>query len=256
MPRKSTGGNSTAAIGSTPSTPVGKTSSGSCKSLTNTTTDAAVVDSSTSITPGLTIPPSTKAVLKQQEVALKGLDLYDLPRTSVIRAAKSDLPDTVQIRKEVQSALVKSATVFVSYLTSAAHDRVIGKGGKIISATHVLEAVKELGIPDEDSMMKELKEHLKAFREGVAKKKSEKANAGKNGDVGDNEDDDEEGGDADVSRIEGDAQDDEADESVRFDEGGDGSMLRKSLQNRNGMARDNNHDEEEERDQDELMDDE
>ncbi|CDW96835.1 hypothetical protein [Sporisorium scitamineum] len=91
----------------------------------------------------LTIPPSTKLVLKQQETALKGIESFELPRSNIIKCAKSDIPDSVQLRKEVQQALVKSATVFISYLTATAHDNATKKKGKIITAQHVFDGVEE-----------------------------------------------------------------------------------------------------------------
>lgn len=224
MPRKSTGGASTST--SAPGTPLRSAPRKSDGGPSTPSIDTERTSSST-----LSIPPATKLVLKQQETALKGIDTFELPRSNIIRCAKTDLPDTVSLRKDVQSALVKSATIFISYLTSIAHDNATKKGGKIIAAQHVLDAVKEVGWDGEEEVVRELKEGLRGYRDGMAKKKAAAAEA-KRTEVGE---------EADESRVEG-----EGDESVRVDaEGGDVS---KSL---NGHAGD---DEEEGEGTDQLMD--
>lgn len=174
MPRKSTGGVSSA---SAPGTPISKT--------TGKTGDGEASG-------GLIVPAETKAVLRQQEVALKtlthGIDSYELPRSNVIKTAKTDIPDSVQLRKEVQQALVKSASVFISYLTATAHETAQGKGAKIISAQHVLDAVGQLELGDE--AQKEMKAQLRAYRENAQQKKVKAKQAAA-----------EDGNDADVSRV-------------------------------------------------------
>lgn len=249
MPRKSTGG------ASAPGTPAAKSGR---KSLNGSTPSGdAEASTSTSGGSGLVVPPGAKLALKQQEVALKGIDNFELPRTNVIKVAKSDIPDTVQLRKEVQQALVKSASVFISYLTATAHERATAKGGKIISAQHVLDAIREIELDEGDAeVTRELKEHLRAYRDNVARKKTEKASASSTktsaataaGEAG------EEAEDADVSRFDaGEAED--ADESVlpagEDDDAGDASLLRKSLHG--GGAHADDEDEEGEG-EDQLMD--
>lgn len=195
-------------------------------------------------------------MLKQQETAQKGIEAFDLPRTNIVKLAKSDIPDSVQLRKEVQQALVKSATVFISYLSAAAHDRVAGKGGKIISAQHVLEAVKEVELDGGDGeVLRELKDQLRAYRENAARKKSEKAaGVGAKGTSSGPRDGEGEDGDADISRFDGGEDAEDGDDSVMpdgEDEGGYESLLRKSLQNGNQHDDD---EEEEDEGEDQLMD--
>lgn len=240
MPRKSTGGAASTSA-SSPSTPT--TKSGPRKSLNPE-------EESSAPTSSLTLDPSTKLVLKQQETALKssGIENYELPRTQVIKVAKSDIPDSVQLRKEVQQALVKSASVFISYLTAAAHDRATGKGGKIISANHVLEAWKELEIGGEDEV-RVLKEQLGEYRRAAVRKKEASKQKVKEGEG-------EEEGDADVSRAAGGGADEdeeeEGDETRTEMDGGDASMLKRSLQNGSRHADDD--EEEEDEGEDQLMD--
>ena len=252
MPRKSIGAASSA---SAPGTPL--TKSGSRKSLSGAAEGTPLADDAAPTTisgSGLVIPPETKAVLRQQEIALKsagtGIDQLELPRTQVIKVAKSELPDSVQLRKETQQAIIKSATVFISYLTATAHDNASKKGGKTINANHVLEAVKELDLGDD--AQKELKEHLMEYRKGVeAKKKASKAEKARGEEGGD-------GGDADVSRLDGDDDGDVSRAQGEGEEGGDESLLRKSLsKGSNGVGHDDEEDDEEEEideGEDQLMD--
>ena len=47
-----------------------------------------------------------------------GLDQFELPKASIQKLAKSELPDSIQLRKDSLAALVKSSSVFVSYLST------------------------------------------------------------------------------------------------------------------------------------------
>lgn len=86
----------------------------------------------------------------------------------------------MQLRKETLTALVKSASVFVSYLSTSlvyfltiaagSHDVALARGNKTISAAHVMDAMRELEFPV--SMRKELREQLQAYRE-LQKKQAE-----------------------------------------------------------------------------------
>lgn len=214
---------------SAPSTP--STKPGLPRKSLNGSPSVADADASTS-TSALTVPTSSKLVLKQQETALKGIESFELPRSNIVKCAKSDIPDSVQLRKEVQQALVKSATVFISYLTATAHDNATKKKGKIITAQHVLDAVRQIDLAGEDEMA-ELKAQLKGYRDNAARKKSEKATAGAgekkaaDGQEGEAEAEN----DADVSRLDG-AEEEDADQSVRMHDdadAADASLLRKSL---------------------------
>ncbi|KAJ9479761.1 DNA polymerase epsilon subunit D [Pseudozyma hubeiensis] len=168
MPRKSTGGVSVGG-GSTPSTPKARKSISTDSPLPlnpdeSTTTAAASASAST-----LSVPTTSKAVLKQQEVALRGIESFELPRGPLIKFAKTTLPDSTTLRKDTQSAIVRSASVFISYLTATAHDNAKAKKGKIIAAQHVIDALRELDFTQEE--VKEVKDHLRAYREAAMRKK-------------------------------------------------------------------------------------
>ncbi|WFD44606.1 DNA-directed DNA polymerase [Malassezia psittaci] len=108
-----------------------------------------------------------------------GLDQFELPKASIQKLAKSELPDSIQLRKDSLAALVKSSSVFVSYLTAASHDVALARGNKTISAVHVLDAMRELDFPPE--MRKELRVQLEAYRDLQKKSAAAKAdNAARN----------------------------------------------------------------------------
>ncbi|PKI85180.1 hypothetical protein MVES_000880 [Malassezia vespertilionis] len=92
-----------------------------------------------------------------------GIDQFELPKASINKLARTEIPDSVQLRKDTLTALVKSASVFVSYLTAASQDVAIARGNKTISAAHVLDAMRELEFPL--PMRKALREELQAYRD-------------------------------------------------------------------------------------------
>lgn len=53
--------------------------------------------------------------------------------------------------------LIKSSTIFINYLATAALDKTHEAGNKTLSATHVINAFKEMGFPNEysDQLKKE-----------------------------------------------------------------------------------------------------
>ncbi|ORY92952.1 histone-fold-containing protein [Leucosporidium creatinivorum] len=102
----------------------------------------------------------------------QGLDKFALPRSTVTRIAKQAVPDSAKFEKDIPLALVGGSTIFINYLTSLAHDIAQEKGQKTITATHVLEAVKQLGWDDEKEVVKALKGELKAHRKLAEAKKN------------------------------------------------------------------------------------
>ena len=87
-----------------------------------------------------------------------GLDQFELPKAPIAKVARAAMPASMQLRKELNTALVKSASVFVSYLTAAAHDVATAGGNKTIGAAHVLDALRELEFPGD--MRRELRAQL------------------------------------------------------------------------------------------------
>lgn len=50
-----------------------------------------------------------------------GIDQFELPKASIQKLARSELPDSVQLRKDSLAALVKSSSVFASYLSTSTY---------------------------------------------------------------------------------------------------------------------------------------
>ncbi|KAL1618921.1 hypothetical protein SLS54_007037 [Diplodia seriata] len=75
-----------------------------------------------------------------------GLSVEDLnlPKTMVNRLAKGALPPNFNVQSVAQSAVSKSATVFVNYLTAHASDIAARQNKKTIQPKDVLDALKEL----------------------------------------------------------------------------------------------------------------
>ncbi|KAF2667302.1 histone-fold-containing protein [Microthyrium microscopicum] len=70
-----------------------------------------------------------------------------LPKSMVQRLAKGVLPANTQIQKDAQTAIWKSATVFVSHLASAANENAQHANKKTIQPADVLDALKDLEFP-------------------------------------------------------------------------------------------------------------
>ncbi|KAK8156065.1 histone-fold-containing protein [Phyllosticta citrichinensis] len=68
----------------------------------------------------------------------------NLPKTMVNRLAKGALPANFNVQAVAQSAISKSATVFVNYLTAHASDIAARQNKKTIQPKDVLDALKEL----------------------------------------------------------------------------------------------------------------
>lgn len=178
MARKSISGAADTSVASVGSTPAGKGRK-SISETPATPSSSKKPSEPVDIAPasGLVIPPAAQAVFAQQAGALKalavGLDQLELPKTSVVKLAKSEIPDNVQLRKEVTAALLKASTVFISYLTAASHDTAISNGLKTISGQNVLDAVRDLDLGIDVRL--ELKKELDAFRALTKEKRQSKA---------------------------------------------------------------------------------
>ncbi|CEQ40352.1 SPOSA6832_01981 [Sporobolomyces salmonicolor] len=107
----------------------------------------------------------------------QGIDSFELPKSVVARLAKAAVPPEVKLQKEVPLALVKGSTVFINYLAALSHDVATERNHKTIAATHVLDAVKQLGWDDGGELSKTLKQELAAFREANEARKQGRAPA-------------------------------------------------------------------------------
>ncbi|SCV74310.1 BQ2448_6742 [Microbotryum intermedium] len=122
---------------------------------------AATVAATSNATPGTTTDDPTHHAGSSADTM--GLAQFELPKALITRIAKAS---------EMPLALVKSSTIFINYLAALSHDAAHEKNQKTISATHVLEAIKELGWDDQQALNKYLAVQLRAFRKNVQDKKN------------------------------------------------------------------------------------
>ncbi|KAI0033210.1 hypothetical protein K488DRAFT_78023 [Vararia minispora EC-137] len=110
-----------------------------------------------------TMPASAQA---QQDAVSEGIEKLELPRSIVMRLAKSAVPEGTKLQKDTVTALVKGSTVFVNYLGApapvyAANDVSQSKQHKSVSASDVLKALEMVDFPD---LVQPLQQELKSFK--------------------------------------------------------------------------------------------
>ncbi|KIM43982.1 hypothetical protein M413DRAFT_372404 [Hebeloma cylindrosporum] len=98
----------------------------------------------------------------QQDLVSEGIENFELPKSVVMRIAKSSIPDNVKLQKETVLSLVKGSTVFINYLAATAHDVAQSKQHKSISASDVLKALETIEFGD---MVNKLQAELLVYRE-------------------------------------------------------------------------------------------
>ncbi|KAF8900831.1 histone-fold-containing protein [Gymnopilus junonius] len=84
----------------------------------------------------------------QQELVSEGIENFELPKSVVMKIAKSSIPDNMKLQKETVISLVKGSTVFINYLAATAHDVALSKQHKSISASDVLKALETIEFGD------------------------------------------------------------------------------------------------------------
>ncbi|KAK9371128.1 histone-fold-containing protein [Lipomyces kononenkoae] len=100
-----------------------------------------------------------------------GIDDYMLPKATVTRLAKHVLPANTQIQKDAMTALSKSATVFINYLTSTANDLTVGAGRRTVNPTDVYKAIELLEL---EFILPRLKAEVDKYVEAAATKQQKK----------------------------------------------------------------------------------
>ncbi|EPX74184.1 DNA polymerase epsilon subunit Dpb4 [Schizosaccharomyces octosporus yFS286] len=96
------------------------------------------------------------------------LDDLALPRSIVMRLIKQVLPQKSTAQKEAVKAITNSATLFASYLTSAAGEISSTRNRKIVMPQDVLSALQEIEYPEFTS---QLEAHLRAYEAALKDKK-------------------------------------------------------------------------------------
>ena len=142
-----------------------------------------------------------------------------MPRSTIRNIAKEVLkPDTI-IQKDALSALTRSSTVFVSYLTAHANDLAIQRNRKTIMPLDVLDALKQIEF---DRFVPPLKEEWEQrVAEGKSKRDKVVDESGPSkkvkldeevGTIQDEPEEEEEEADEEIENDEGDVDEEEADE--------------------------------------------
>ncbi|KAF9557922.1 histone-fold-containing protein [Agrocybe pediades] len=110
----------------------------------------------------------------QQDIISEGIDNFELPKSVVMKIAKSALPDNVKLQKETVLSLVKGSTVFINYLAAMAHDVALSKQHKSISASDVLKALENIEFGD---MANQLQDELKIYKDLNKNEKGKKGSS-------------------------------------------------------------------------------
>ncbi|KAL7419339.1 hypothetical protein Q5752_006177 [Cryptotrichosporon argae] len=116
----------------------------------------------------------SSAAADQQRANSAGLGEFELPKTSLVKLAKGSIPDNVKMQQDVVTALMRSSTVFMNYLSAAAHDQALGRSGKSITASDVLKAIQEMDFGPADALIPLLEQELAAYRANMAAAKARK----------------------------------------------------------------------------------
>ncbi|XP_005192041.1 DNA polymerase epsilon subunit 3 [Musca domestica] len=95
----------------------------------------------------------------------------NLPNAVITRLLKDALPDGANVSKEARSAIARAASVFVIFLTSTSTSLARKQNHKTITATNILDALKQLEF---ESFIDPLTKDLEAYRK-VVKDKKDKA---------------------------------------------------------------------------------
>ncbi|KAF9475040.1 histone-fold-containing protein [Pholiota conissans] len=98
----------------------------------------------------------------QQDLVSEGIENFELPKSVVMKIAKSAIPENVKLQKETVLSLVKGSTVFINYLAATAHDVAQSKQHKSISASDVLKALETIEFSD---MVNKLQGELLLYRD-------------------------------------------------------------------------------------------
>ncbi|TNN08075.1 DNA polymerase epsilon subunit 3 [Schistosoma japonicum] len=103
-------------------------------------------------------------------MAEKAEDLY-LPNAVLLRIIRESLPERTLVSREARSAISKSASSFILYVTSLASVHSEKAKRKTLTGNDILAALKEMEF---DHFIPALKEFLDKYREQVVAKKTTK----------------------------------------------------------------------------------
>ncbi|WVQ92369.1 hypothetical protein IAS59_006178 [Cryptococcus gattii] len=107
--------------------------------------------------------PPTAASIQMKANSL-GIGEYELPKTTLTKLAKGSIPDNVKMQQDVVLALLRGSTLFISYLTAAAHDQALARSGRTVTAADVIKAITEMDFGPADALVPIMEQELAAFR--------------------------------------------------------------------------------------------
>ncbi|OXC68001.1 hypothetical protein C364_06212 [Cryptococcus neoformans Bt63] len=107
-------------------------------------------------------PPTAASI--QMKANSVGMGEYELPKTTLTKLAKGSIPDNVKMQQDVVLALLRGSTLFISYLTAAAHDQAIARSGRTVTAADVIKAITEMDFGPADALVPIMEQELAAFR--------------------------------------------------------------------------------------------
>ncbi|KAI9759089.1 MAG: hypothetical protein M4579_002606 [Chaenotheca gracillima] len=142
---------------------------------------AAVTTPTAAAAGGEEVSGTTPSKEKEKEKEKDGVNVEELglPRTMVQRLAKGVLPPNTQIQKDAMLAMSKSATVFVSYLSSHANEMAMDENKKTIMLQNVYDALADLEfsdfLPRLEAEVAKFTEHQTEKRNNYRKKLADKA---------------------------------------------------------------------------------
>ncbi|KAL0241971.1 hypothetical protein I308_106145 [Cryptococcus tetragattii IND107] len=121
--------------------------------------------------------PPTAASIQMKANSL-GIGEYELPKTTLTKLAKGSIPDNVKMQQDVVLALLRGSTLFISYLTAAAHDQALARSGRTVTAADVIKAITEMDFGPADALVPIMEQELAAFRNIQQRAKAAKKPAG------------------------------------------------------------------------------
>ena len=109
--------------------------------------------------------------MKNSTAMVERIEDLNLPNAVITRLIKEGLPDNANVSKEARAAIARAASVFVIFLTSTSTALARKQNHKTITATNILDSLKDLEF---ESFIEPLTKDLEAYRK-IVKDKKEKS---------------------------------------------------------------------------------
>ncbi|SAL98949.1 hypothetical protein [Absidia glauca] len=102
---------------------------------------------------------------------MSSIEDHELPKANVTRVLKQSLPHGTALQKNAKLAVSKAATVFISYITSLAHDTAKSSNHKTITTADVMKAME---VAELDHLIPQLQARLKEYQDVQNERKQRK----------------------------------------------------------------------------------